>query len=93
MGTPVIAVNAGATPETVLAPPFVAESSRTGFLVKSGDAAALAVAIAHVLSFGASASGKLSLRARTHVEAHFSTEHLCAETLDAYAALRRGGER
>jgi glycosyltransferase involved in cell wall biosynthesis len=84
MGTPVIAVNAGATPETVLAPPFVAES---------GDAAALAVAIAHVLSFGASASGKLSLRARKHVEAHFSTEHICAETLDAYAALRRGGER
>ena len=92
MGTPVIAGNAGAAPETVLAPPFVAESLRTGFLVKPDDASALAVAIAHVLSFGASASGKLSSRARKHVEARFSTEHMCAETLDAYAALRRGSE-
>jgi len=93
MGTPVIAANVGAAPETVLAPPLVAEFSRTGYLVKPGDAAALAVAIANVLSLGASASGKLSSRARKHVETCFSTEHACAETLDAYAALRRGSER
>jgi glycosyltransferase involved in cell wall biosynthesis len=93
MGTPVIAANVGAAAETVLAPPLAAEFSRTGYLVKPGDAAALAVAIANVLSLGASASGKLSSRARKHVETRFSTEHACAETLDAYAALRRGSER
>ena len=92
MGTPVIAANAGAAPETVLAPPLVEEAARTGFLVRPGDAAALAVAIAHVLSLGASASGQLSRRARKHVEARFSTDYVCAETLNAYAALRRGRE-
>jgi glycosyltransferase involved in cell wall biosynthesis len=90
MGTPVIAANVGAAPETVLAPPLVAESSRTGFLIKPGDAAALAVAIAHALNLGASASGNLSSRARKHVEARFSTENICAETLEAYVALRQG---
>jgi glycosyltransferase involved in cell wall biosynthesis len=92
MGTLVIAANIGAAPETILAPPVVGESARTGFLIKPGDAVALAVAIAHVLSLGASAAGKLSSRARTHVEMRFSTEHSCAETLEAYAALRCGGE-
>jgi glycosyltransferase involved in cell wall biosynthesis len=92
MGTPVIAANTGAAPETILAPPLVGESARTGFLIKPGDAVALAVAIAHVLSLGASATGKLSSRARTHAEMRFSTEHSCAETLEAYASLRCGGE-
>jgi len=92
MGTPVIAANTGAAPETILAPPLVGESARTGFLIKPGDAVALAVAIAHVLSLGASAAGKLSSRARTHAEMRFSTEHSCAETLEAYASLRCGGE-
>ncbi|MGC2833777.1 MAG: glycosyltransferase [Methylocella sp.] len=93
MGTPVIAANLGAAPETVLAPPMVEESSRTGFLVPPGDAAALALAIATVLSLGATASGKLSSRAKKHVETCFSAEHMCAATLEAYADVRRGGER
>jgi glycosyltransferase involved in cell wall biosynthesis len=92
MGTPVIAAHAGAAPETVLAPPVAGDSSRTGFLIKPGDGAALAVAIANVLSLGASARGKLSSRARKHVETRFSTGQFCAGTLDAYVALRRGGE-
>ncbi|MGH6867808.1 MAG: glycosyltransferase, partial [Methylocella sp.] len=49
MGTPVIAANLGAAPETVLAPPMVEELSRTGFLVPAGNPAALALAIATVL--------------------------------------------
>jgi glycosyltransferase involved in cell wall biosynthesis len=92
MGIPVIAANNGAAPETILAPPVVGESARTGFLIKPGDGAALAVAIAHVLSLGASAAGKLSSSARSHAEMRFSTEHSCAETLEAYATLRCGGE-
>jgi glycosyltransferase involved in cell wall biosynthesis len=93
MGTPVIATNLAAAPETVLAPPMVAESTRTGFLVAPGDAAALALAIATVLSLGATASGKLSSRAKQHVETCFSAEHMCAATLEAYVDVRRGGAR
>ena len=93
MGTPVIAANAGAAPEIVLAPPAAGEPSRTGYLVKPGDAAALALAIANVLSFGASASGKISQRARKHVETQFSTAQVCAGTLEAYLALRHGGDQ
>ena len=93
VGTPVIAANLAAAPETVLAPPMVEESARTGFLVPPGNAAALALAIARVLSLGATASGKLSLRAKKHVETCFSAEHMCAATLEAYVDVRRGGAR
>jgi glycosyltransferase involved in cell wall biosynthesis len=93
MGTPVIAANLGAAPETVLAPPMVDESSRTGFLVPPGDAAALALAIATTLGLGATASGKLSSRAIKHVETCFSTEHMCVAALEAYGDVRRGGAR
>jgi glycosyltransferase involved in cell wall biosynthesis len=89
MGTPVIAANLAAAPETVLAPPMIEESSRTGFLVPPGNAAALALAIARVLSLGATASGKLSSRAKKHVETCFSAEHMCAATLEAYVDVRR----
>jgi glycosyltransferase involved in cell wall biosynthesis len=93
MGTPVIAANLAAAPETVLAPPMIEETSRTGFLVPPGNAAALALAIARVLSLGATASGKLSSRAKKHVETCFSAEHMCAATLEAYVDVRRGGAR
>ncbi|MGH6841120.1 MAG: glycosyltransferase, partial [Methylocella sp.] len=93
MGTPVIAANLAAAPEAVLAPPMVADSLRTGFLVKPGDAAALALAIATVLGLGATASGRLSARAKKHVETCFSAEQMCDATLESYVALRGGGER
>ena len=89
MGTPVIAANLGVAPETVLAPPMVEEPLRTGFLVPPGNAAALALTIATVLSLGATAGGKLSSRSRKHVETWFSAESMCAATLEIYAELRR----
>lgn len=92
MGTPVVAANLGAAPEIILAPPLVAESLRTGFLVPPGDGAALAVAIASALTLGATAGSKLSWRAAKHAETSFSAERMCAETLNAYADVRRGGE-
>ncbi|MGH6935424.1 MAG: glycosyltransferase [Methylocella sp.] len=91
MGTPVIAANLGVAPETVLAPPMVEEPLRTGFLVPPGNAAALALTIATVLGLGATAGGKLSSRARKHVETCFSAESMCAATLETYAELRRCG--
>jgi glycosyltransferase involved in cell wall biosynthesis len=92
MGTTVIAANLGAAPEIILAPPAVAESSRTGFLVPPGDAPALAVTIASVLTLGATAGSRLSSRAIEHVEARYSTARMCAETLKAYVDVRRSGD-
>ena len=94
MGTPVVVSDLGAVPETVLVPPRVPPSERTGWCVPPGDAAALAESIAMALSMGASALEALNARARRHVEAHFSLEKMVSETLDTYVAVleqdRRG---
>ncbi len=87
MGTPVIVSDLGAVPETVLAPPESSEQDRTGWRVPAGDAAGLAAAIAAALALGASATDALALRARRHVEQHFSLAQMCLATLDTYAEL------
>jgi glycosyltransferase involved in cell wall biosynthesis len=87
MGTPVVVSDHGAVPETVLAPPQVAEDERTGWRVPPGDAPALADALAAILALGATAREALSLRARHHVQACFSVQQMCADTLDAYSTL------
>jgi glycosyltransferase involved in cell wall biosynthesis len=89
MGTPVVTSNLGAVPETVLAPPEVPSSERTGWRVPAGDAAALAHAIDTALSLGATARDGLAARARAHVERHFSLERMVTDTLDVYAGLLR----
>ncbi len=86
MGTPAIIADAGPARETILAPPEVNPSQRTGWLVPAGDASALADALIEVLSLGAAAGDRLSLRARAHVETSFSIERIWAQTLDAYLA-------
>lgn len=90
MGVPVIVTNIGAAPETVLAPPQAREGERTGWRVPPGDVEALANAIGQVLSLGASQRDSLAVRARRHVESHFSVEMMCARTLDVYAGLFAG---
>lgn len=90
MGTPVIVSDLGAVPETVLAPPDVGASSRTGWRVPAGDAAALADALDEVLALGASASEALSQRTRAHVERHFSLEKMVSGTLSVYGGLLAG---
>ena len=77
LGTPVVASDLGAVPETVLAPP---------------DAALLADAIAEALSLGASGRDALASRARAQVEERFSIERMARQTLDAYAALLERGD-
>jgi len=84
MGTPVVTSDLGAVPETVLSPPQAPPWERTGWRVPAGDAAALAEAVGTALSLGASARESLALRARTHVERHFSLERMVSDTLDAY---------
>lgn len=92
MGTPVIVADAGAASETVLAPPEIEASRRTGWRAPSGDARALAKAVIEILNLGATARDQLSLRARAHVETNFSIERACAATLDAYMAWQPSGE-
>jgi glycosyltransferase involved in cell wall biosynthesis len=87
MGTPVIVSDLGAVPETVLAPPQVSAQERTGWRVRAGNAGELAATIREALSLRPSARDALALRARRHVERHFSLEHMVTETLDVYAAL------
>jgi glycosyltransferase involved in cell wall biosynthesis len=87
MGAPVIVAAAGAASETILAPPEVDESGRTGWRTPL-NAEAVANVLRAALSLGATARDRLSLRARAHVEARFSIEQTWAQTLAAYAAVR-----
>ena len=86
MGVPVVATALGATDETVLAPPRVAEVERTGWLVLPGDAAALAAAIDAALQLTPELASALKLRARRHAEG-FATSAMQARTLALYARL------
>ena len=90
MGAPVVVSELGAVPETVLAPPQVAAEERTGWRVPAGDAPALAEALAHALSLGASAREALARRARVHVERHFSLEQMTRATLNVYLNALEG---
>jgi glycosyltransferase involved in cell wall biosynthesis len=92
MGTPVIVTDLGAVPETVLAPPDVEESARTGWRVPPADAPALAQALEHVLGMGANARERLSQQAQVHVGRSFSLERMCQDTLDVYANLLGGSD-
>lgn len=87
MGAPVVVSDLGAVPETVLAPPQTSPGERTGWRIPPGDAAALAAGLAEALGLRPSARDALALRARRHVERHFSLEAMVSETLDVYCAL------
>jgi glycosyltransferase involved in cell wall biosynthesis len=80
MGRPVIATNHGAAPETVL--PGV-----TGWLVRPGDAAALAEAIRAALALDADQRRRIAEQAQFHVRRHFSKDAMCARTLALYCRV------
>ena len=87
MGTPVVVSALGALRETSLAPPDVPPARRTGWHVPPGDAAALADALAEALAFGAAGRDALAARARAFVQANFSLNRMCEETLALYVRL------
>ena len=91
MGVPVVVSDHGAAPETVLAPPRVAAGERTGWLVQSGDAAALASGLGAALSLDHEARAAIGARAIAHVARHFSVSQMCDATLAVYAELIGGG--
>ena len=86
-GVPVIVSDHGAVPETVLAPPEVADEERTGWRVVPDDAMALAVAINAVLAQEPGMLEAMRQRALEHVQRNFSVETMCGRTLDVYAAV------
>jgi glycosyltransferase involved in cell wall biosynthesis len=89
MGAPIIVSDIGASVETVLARPQVAETEATGWRVPAGDATALARAIREALDLRPSERGELTGRARRHAQA-FSVERMCGATLRAYEDLLAG---
>jgi glycosyltransferase involved in cell wall biosynthesis len=87
MACPVISTNIGAPPETVLAPPRVAPSERTGWLVPPGDIAAYETALLEALSLENAARATTGRRARAHVASAFSTLEMQRATLAVYDDL------
>ncbi|MEA2760260.1 MAG: hypothetical protein QOH65_2873 [Methylobacteriaceae bacterium] len=87
MGTPVVVSALGALSETSLAPPEVPPGRRTGWHVPPGNAAALAEALSEALSLGAAGRDALAARSRAFVQANFSLNRMCTETLALYERL------
>jgi len=87
MGKPAIVTRLGAVPETVLAPPAVAASERTGWHVEPGSPEALAACLKGVLALSETEIAALGARARGHARAHFSLERMTESTLQAYARV------
>ncbi len=87
MGTPVVVSDIGGLRETSLVPPHVALARRTGWQVPPNNPAALADALLEALSLGASARDALGARARAFVQANFSLNRMCEETLALYERL------
>ncbi|RDI59436.1 glycosyltransferase family 4 protein [Microvirga subterranea] len=90
MGTPVVVSDLGAVPETVLSPPAVQPHERTGWRIPPSDPDALSDALGAALGLGASARIAMGVRARDHVERHFSLERMVASTLEVYSDLLEG---
>ena len=86
-GKPVVVTNLGAVPETVLAPPDVDPSHRTGWRVQPGDIPAMADALREALSLNEEERQELADRSRHHVKQHFSLQTMIEQTLTVYRNL------
>ena len=83
IGVPVVVTALGAVTETVLVPPDVPESERTGWHVAPGDPVALSSAIAAALTLTPGERVALSRRSRRHAGA-FSVGAMVDATLALY---------
>ncbi|MFD0916741.1 glycosyltransferase family 4 protein [Pseudahrensia aquimaris] len=84
---PLIVTDIGAVVETVLCPPAVDESERTGWKVLAGDADAMAQALQALLDMDDAERQRVGRNARNYVVANFSLERMCRETLGIYEKL------
>lgn len=87
MGTPVIATDIGAPPETVLSAPRVGAGEATGWLVPPNDAARLAQALVAALTLSPAERKAMGARAQAHVARNFSLEGMKQQTLKVYDGL------
>lgn len=87
MGTPIIATDIGAPPETVLGRPYITEYASTGWLVPPGNAARLSEALAAVLALPPEERARMGARARAHVLQTFSLKAMKDQTLRIYDRL------
>lgn len=87
MGTPIIATDIGAPPETVLGRPYITEDASTGWLVPPGNAARLSEALAAVLALPPEERARMGARARAHVLQTFSLKAMKDQTLRIYDRL------
>jgi glycosyltransferase involved in cell wall biosynthesis len=87
MGTPVIATDIGAPPETVLSAQRFGAEAATGWLVPPGDAGRLADALAAALALTPEQRAGMGARARAHVAERFSLAVMKRQTLEVYDQL------
>jgi glycosyltransferase involved in cell wall biosynthesis len=87
MGTPVIATDIGAPPETVRSAQRAGRETATGWLVPAGDASALAEAVAAALALTPQERAHMGEQARAHVMGAFSLTGMKQQTLAIYDAL------
>jgi len=80
MGKPVLASDHGGVTETVT-------SGETGWLIKSGDAAAWAAALARVLDAGPGRLSAMGQTAANRARRLYSVETMCEATLAAYRRI------
>jgi glycosyltransferase involved in cell wall biosynthesis len=80
MGRPVVATDHGGARETI-------EPGATGWLVPPGDPASLAAAIGAALDLDATARAAYARRERAHVAARYTSELMCARTIEVYEEL------
>jgi glycosyltransferase involved in cell wall biosynthesis len=89
-GALTVLTDVGPAREIVLAPPHAPAAARSGWLVPSGDAAALADAIEAALAVGASAREAIRQRSRTRIAELHSIERMKRDTLNVYAEALAG---
>jgi glycosyltransferase involved in cell wall biosynthesis len=90
MGRPVIASDVGSVPEIVLAPPYVNEEARTGWLAAPEDPLSFARAIAAALATEASTYNEIAARARRLAGQYFTPARTAQATLNVYTDLFSG---
>jgi glycosyltransferase involved in cell wall biosynthesis len=89
MARPVIASDLAAGPETVLAPPAVAEDRMTGLRFASGSDAELAAALIKLFSTAEVARRAIGRRGREHVVAQYAGAPAIAQVLAVYDEVAR----
>jgi glycosyltransferase involved in cell wall biosynthesis len=80
MGRAVIATAHGGALETIL-------PGQTGLLVPPGDAVALGEALMSLLGLPEEQLQKMGSWGRAHIEAHYTVQKMCADTIGLYGEL------